>query len=405
MDEIIQYSSIENRVWISSLTPKDIAQILDTLSLVPHMKDKPSNQQPYVSELPANVGLQGELKFENIIQQYMPSDYKLVNTAKVGKCGDFIIKYQSSKTNKKYSLLVDIKNCKTTVPSKEIEKFYRDIKLNSAICSGLLLSLNSKIAGISKVIDFQDFSSNNGIVPLIFAKTNNPDIICEIIKMIFHLIEIKDINKNEILHGDEFISSIHELSNDVQSITYCRDNLQTSKTLIEKSLNDIMFSLMQCEYNMASKIKQINKSLVNKIPITLPIPPELHTSLDNDNQLGIKTVINTFKNSIELNYDVLLYSIYDIKWHETTIDIPKKQWVLYKENKLYPDHKTYMYIKFNKKSMIAVFPIQNEPLIIEIETDKYNNKSIDKGKSKNDGYYITVNPDNIALIITLCKCV
>lgn len=404
MDEILQYVSTENKGWVSSLNLKDIARILDALSLVPHMQGKYTALQSHVSEMPVNIGLQGEMKFENIIQQFMSSDYKLINTTKIGKCGDFIIKYHSSKTNKKYSLLIDIKNYKNTVPSIEIEKFYRDIKLNSVICGGLLLSLHSKIAGISKVVDFQKFSSDHGIVPVIFAKTNQPELICEIIKMIFHLIEINDINKNEILHGEEFIATIHELSDEIQIITKCRDNLQTSKTLIEKNLNDIMFSLMKCEYNIASKIKQINKSLTKETHIISPVSPDSFTQLDNDNQPDIKSIINTFKNSIELNYDVLLQSIYDIKWHETIIDIPKNQWILYKENKLHPGHKNYMYIKFNKKNMVAVFPIQNEAFIMEIDINKKNN-NINKGEVKSDGYHITINSDNIALIINLCKCI
>lgn len=394
METIIQHVSTKNKEWVSSLDPKDIAQILDALSFVPHMQSKPI-QPSYTSELPANVGLQGESQFENIVQQFMPIDYKLVNTAKVGKCGDFVMKYFSNKTNRKYSLLIDIKNYRNTVPTREIEKFYRDIKLNSNMYGGLLLSLNSKISGISKVIDFQEFTSDHGIVPIIFAKTKQPEVICEIIKMMFHLIEIKDLHQNEVMHGEELISNIHELSDEVQLITQCRDNLQTSKTLIEKSLNDIMFNLMQCEYNIASKIKQINKSLSKEIHIVLPVPPNSPTSSDEIVQMDIKTAISTFKDSIELKYEHLLYEIYNVGWKDSLIDLPGKTWTLYSNT-------GHLILKFNKKYIDAIFPSINQNMCMEIEIDK-KTSNIENGKKKKDGYHIMVNPDSINFIIQLCK--
>jgi hypothetical protein len=392
MQSIIQHVSNENKEWVSRLEPKDIAKILDTLAIIPSIinidKTNINSLNKSLSELPAMVGLQGEMKFETIIQQHMSIDYKLINTAKTGKCGDFVISYTSPKTNKKYSVLIDVKNYKTTVPTKEIEKFHRDIKLNSNINGGILLSLNSKIVGITKIIDFQELSSNNGIIPILFIKSNKPDVICELIMLIFHMIEIKDINRNEMLKKEELIYTINELNDDVQLITKCRDNLQLSKTLIEKSLNDILFNLMQCEYNLASKIKQINKSLMYDIQIILPEEPL--KDVDNIKNDDLVELFNIFKNSIELGYESLIYSIYNLSWDSYVIDSPKKQWFLYKQDSL-----SYMYIKFAKKCMSVVFPTQSNEFIDIIKNNT------EKGKSKSDGYHITINPENIDLILKL----
>lgn len=408
MEAIVQHVSDENKKWVSNLKPEDMAKILDALALVPqYISDTESitektnvNKIPpeKVSELPANVGLQGEMEFEDIIQQFMPSDYKLMNTAKTGKCGDFIIEYTSNKTTKRYSLLIDVKNYKTTVPSKEIDKFNRDLTLNSNISGGLFLSLNSKIVGISQMIKFQEIFVNNNNIPIVFVRSKQPEIICEIIKFIFHINEIKDVNKNEVINKSELINTINELSNEVQLITSCRDNLQISKMEMEKTLNQMLFNLMQCEYNIGAKIKQINKSLADDLLINTCDNP------DNENNpnlinVDLKTIINTFKNSIDVEYDALIYSIYNINWHKTIINIPKKQWILYKDAE-----SIYTYIKFNKKFMDMIFPIQNEKFILEIEMDKVKNK-IDKGKMKSDGYHIAINPDNISLILQLCNLI
>ena len=408
MEAIVQHVSDENKKWVSNLKPEDMAKILDALALVPqYISDTESitektnvNKIPpeKVSELPANVGLQGEMEFEDIIQQFMPSDYKLMNTAKTGKCGDFIIEYTSNKTTKRYSLLIDVKYYKTTVPSKEIDKFNRDLTLNSNISGGLFLSLNSKIVGISQMIKFQEIFVNNNNIPIVFVRSKQPEIICEIIKFIFHINEIKDVNKNEVINKSELINTINELSNEVQLITSCRDNLQISKMEMEKTLNQMLFNLMQCEYNIGAKIKQINKSLADDLLINTCDNP------DNENNpnlinVDLKTIINTFKNSIDVEYDALIYSIYNINWHKTIINIPKKQWILYKDAE-----SIYTYIKFNKKFMDMIFPIQNEKFILEIEMDKVKNK-IDKGKMKSDGYHIAINPDNISLILQLCNLI
>ena len=387
MQAIIQHVSECNKKWDSSLEPVDIAKLLDTLALIPGIIDLKPDQIKPISELPANVGLYGEMQFQDIIQQNMPSDYKLVNTAKIGKCGDFIITYESCKTNKTYSIIIDVKNYKNTVPSKEIDKFYRDIKLNYSIHGGILLSLNSKITGISKIIDFNKYATNNGNIPIIFIKSNANEVICEMIKLIFHMIEIKDVNRNTILDEEEVIKTINDLNDDIQLITKCRDNLHNSKMDIEKSLNSIMFNLMQCEYQIATKIKQINNSLSDNIIVINNHKKNNHTKNDD-----IGFILNTFKYSIELGYESLLYALFAIEWVTNHIDIPKKQCTLYKTEFV------YIIIKFNKKSIVISFPITNEIVYEKIKLDK-------KGKFTNDGYMIALIPDNIELILELCKII
>jgi hypothetical protein len=385
MDEIIKYVNIENREWVSNLTPEKLAQILNTLSMIPNMKLKSVDS---LSEIPSNVGKTGELILENIISKFMPIDYILEDTSKHGYKGDFIIKWQSHKTNKLYKIIIDVKNYKVTVPQKEIDKFYRDIKLNSDIHGGILLSLNAKIVSMSKIIEFKDLNTDRGILPITFIKSNQPESICEIIKLLFHTIELKDLNSNDILYKQELISAINELSDQIQHITDCRNNLQNSKSDIEKSLNCIMFSLMQCEYNITTKIKQINKSLVNQNQICI----YENKQIDEPIKISmIDTVINLFKTSIELNYDSLLHSIYNLLWDNTNIDFEKKQWNLYNKD-------FCMIIKFNKKSMNAIFNLQTDNFINII-----NEESINKLILKSDGYHIIINPENINFIIKLCN--
>ena len=408
--EIIDYVLEEHKDWVSKLTPENIGNILNTLANIPNMKingksilsdssnvhlnseihseihsEIKSDIHGLKSDIPSVKGKIGENIFEDIVSKFMSSDYELINVAKQGKAGDFMIKWRSFKTNKLYKIIIDIKNYnKSSVPTLEVEKFYRDVHLNN-VNGGLLLSYNSHIIGTSKIIELKELLTDKGIVPLLFVQSNTPLVIVEIIKLLFHIIEIKDINNNSVCKNNELIYHINQLNDSIQNITDCRDILQNSKNDIEKSLNTIMLKLMSCEYNLVSKINQINSTLINVNELKC-IQSELkekveklesdesvnfvevakvveilsvenienikkvdkvekvkhmesvehkstyhntyHTTYDTSIDI-IKTVRNSF-NFITDNTESYLYNIYKFGWDLSSIDITKKTWTLSK---------------------------------------------------------------------------
>ena len=233
MDQITEHVSEQNKAWVESLSPKDIGAILDTLALVPHMQAKKIK----IEKGAANIGKIGENTFENIIDQFLSNDYKLENVAKQGKAGDFKLSWQSHKTNRVYKIMIDVKKYSSTVPSKEVDKFYRDINVNK-VDGGLLLSLTSKICGISKVIDFKEYQNDTGaVVPTLFAMSNTPLVIVEVIKLLFHSIEIKDLCNNNVGSLDDLYTHINQLNENIQMLIECRDVLYTAKSNIERNLS------------------------------------------------------------------------------------------------------------------------------------------------------------------------
>lgn len=405
MESIIQHVSNENKKWVSELNPKDVAQILDTLCLIPNMtvhrvpfEPAPSEPLENVERTPAIKGQEGEVQFENIITQFMSSDFELINTAKTGKCGDFIIKWQSNNTNKIYSIIIDVKNYKNTVPGIEVDKFYRDLKVNLNIHGGLLLSLHSKIIGINKIIEFKEYVTDNKNIPIIFAKSKTPEVICEIIKLLFHMIEIKDMNNNEVANKNNLITHINSLNDSIRFITNCRNTLLQSKMDIEKSLNGIMFNLMTCEYNLVDKIKSINSTLSNPIEVVSIADNskmESKQSEPESEQINtVRNVVQAFGSLLDISWEPLLYAIYNsCKWVTNSINVSKKQWKLSKTN-------SFITVKFTKKNMTVVFDtLTDEMLIITQNIDsKY-------GKSKCGGFNIIINSDSINQIVELIKLI
>jgi hypothetical protein len=385
MNPILEHVSQENKEWVMGMTPKQIASLLDTLALIPHIKMKKD------SDIPAIRGQEGENTFESIVSQFMSTQYKLENVAKSGKAGDFVISWKGR--NKIYKILVDVKNYKTTVPSKEVDKLYRDININN-VAGGLMISLQSKIVGVKKMMELKEYSTNRGIVPVIFMKSGTPSIIAEVIKLLFYVAEIKDLKNNKVQNHDDLLQHINRLNDNVQIIIDCRETLQLSKTSIEKSLNDIMLKLMTCEYSLVSKINQINSTLVEQHSLVQEVSElkiaELSQDLQNDSKYDdlniIKTIVSTFKVSEES--ESMLYRIHTITdgWQTSSMDIPSKIWKLI-------DGDCYIMIKFSK-TPVVIFPIVKNNMLTQFP----NIKTI----KKPEGFGIKLVSENIEIIIKLC---
>jgi hypothetical protein len=427
MEQILKYVAPQNKKWVESISPEQMGAILNTLSLVPNMTTNVIKEDKY-SDKPALRGLQGEDMFESMLSEFMPSDYTCENVAKAGKMGDFILTHKSHKTNKNYKLLVDIKNYRSTVPSKEIDKFHRDLNINQ-VHGGFMLSLHSKIVGQSKTIVFETYSADRGAVPMLLAQTNTPLAIVELIKLMFHIIEIKDISYNNITRKDELVSNINQLNDHIGLITSCRDILSTTRGVMEKSLDEIMMKLMTCEYTFIAKINQINNglmetdlheqlntdSIVNPNMIepqwistarteevmeteleTIRVGDTIELTIDKvktlkvaPNPNPVNVIALKFGGSFNLGDEHLLRSIYDTHtWNITNVIASKKEWHL-------SNDANYAIIKFAKKSIKVIFPDL---------TDAHTNiitLHASKGKSIGAGYAIMLNQTNISLILEL----
>jgi hypothetical protein len=427
MEQILKHVAPQNKEWVESLTPEQMGALLNTLSLVPNMATKVIKEDNY-SDKSAVRGLQGEDMFESMLSEFMPSDYTCENVAKSGKMGDFILTHKSHKTNKKYKLLVDIKNYRSTVPSKELDKFYRDLNINH-VHGGFMISLHSKIVGQSKTIVFETYNADRGAIPTLLAQTNTPLAIVELIKLMFHIIEIKDISYNNITRKGELISNINQLNDHIGLITSCRDILTTTRGVMEKSLDEIMMKLMTCEYTFIAKINQINNglmetdlheqintdSIVNTNIIDQQctstsrtkevLKTELKNNFADDPIDKIKTLKVTpkpnpvneiaikFGGSFNLGDEHFLRSIYDTHtWNSINIIACKKEWHL-------SDDANYVIIKFAKKSIKVIFPNLNDAHtnIITLHASK--------GKSVSAGYAMILNQTNIVVILELLNVI
>lgn len=406
MDTILEQVSETNKEWVKSLGMSGIGMMLDKLAdhmryvvepepdleSEPESEPEPEPEHKISSVLDHHTssvkGIRGEIHFEEIFKENMPSDYKLLNVASTGKSGDFIISWRSPKTNKLYKILVDVKNYKSTVPYKEVEKFFRDINLHADITGGIILSLYSKISR-SKTIEFNDLISDHGIVPTLYMTNNHPASISEFIKILFHIIEIKDINRHSPDINEQIQFYINSLYDSISLVTQCRNTLMESKLTLESSFNQITLNLMRCEYELFSKISNINALLRENIDTKLNDIKTRTIEEKEKNDSVVKNVIAAIGTTLDLGYEVLLYDIWNVGWETANLDLAKKKWELSKNT-------MHMSITF-KKTMVVVLISTVD--MAGLKTIQKNKKL---GKIGRSGYTIPLNKDTIEVIKDIC---
>lgn len=338
---IIEYVSKENKEWVSSLSNKEIAKILDAISLLPNIinnqpiKSSSLDKNPLMySQVPALRGLQGEIDFENMCLNKLSSQFKIHNTAKKAKSGDFIIKWTSPDTGKIYSFLIDIKNYTSTIPSKEIDKFYRDINLQSSLSGAMLISLNSKIVGKKSTFEYEEKIFNMDCIPIAYISSNESNVICEIIKFMFKMCEIKHNCGVNFKNSEAIMDCIKDLELSINMFSRSRGCLQETKLVIEKQFNKIFMEMLSVEHIFKTKIQKITDELVKS----------LNNPVDYSNNIINKLTINFsyYKSSEDLD-NMIRHIFINGKWEDEYIK--DNDWILHKDS-----GKIKLLFKFAKSS-------------------------------------------------------
>ncbi len=256
MEAIVDLVSQKNRAWAASLSPADVAAILDAAALLPNAAT------PVYSETAATKGIQGEAEFAAMCRD-LPAQYKLVNNTKSAKSGDFTLEWTSPETHRVYSYLVEVKNYKTTVPSKEIEKFWRDIECKSSTSGAIFVSLNSKIVGRKSTFQYEEKFINGALMPIAYICSNESAVISEIIKFLSELTELKKTRGITLTSSSKVMRDIRELESALDMFSITQTNLHDIKATMEKQFTRMFTDLVSIQHVFKSHIKNIIGSLMD----------------------------------------------------------------------------------------------------------------------------------------------
>ncbi len=199
---------------------------------------------------PAVIGKFGEGEFERICND-LPSKYKVLNTAKKGKQGDFIIEYLNQ--GKLCRCMVDIKTYSKKVPTKEIEKFYEDLTYG-VYDAGLLISYNSKFTGIENSIHIENHVLASGTIPIMYLSEIPTNIIAKCIEILFIKTETIIERKTDQTKIENVLNYINT---SLQQVALTRRTLNDLNSYISTQIQNCQTNLMGLEVQIKHSIQQI----------------------------------------------------------------------------------------------------------------------------------------------------
>lgn len=169
--------------------------------------------------------------------------------------GDFIVsELFKSDEYSDISVMIEVKNYKNKVAKKEVSKFYRDLD-KTFVSGGVFLSLSSEIVSFDRNLEFKMVSVKERLVPCIFVCTDNENLICQCIELIFAYARRGtgkyDINK-KLNKVDNILTQINEIDNSILNI----------KKDIDSNLDKLRFKLLRFKYDIDMTMDKIRKNVL-----------------------------------------------------------------------------------------------------------------------------------------------
>lgn len=308
------------KLWASALTIVQLSQMIEAFYDID--TSKPEHK---IEQYAANIGKQGEQSFEDTVKT-LPANYTVINTAKAGHVGDFVIEY--SVNGRLYRCLVDIKTYRSTVPKKEIDKFISDMTYGN-YDGGLLLSSKSNFVGYPQSIHIQTITLPYGRVPIMFIAKMSTNLINSCIEVICTkmsaLVQVQ-MEQSSVMSSVNFIN------------TSLSHSATTRRLLSELQINTST-QIQKCQENLISGEVQIKMALkqmkfdINKMQIVLLDVPEhqarsnniIDKASDASPDLAIKEFEVEAEAEVEVEAEDFLYHgfcINDIALIQQLTDMP-----------------------------------------------------------------------------------
>ncbi len=271
--EVLNKLDYHTRIWAANLTSDDLSYILQSVYRIPGLIQSLKNTSIPIKA--ADIGKQGEQEFARICRA-LPDNYQIINTAKQGKQGDFVIVYRNNNQSKK--CLVDIKKYTTTVPKKELDKFHEDLSYGS-YDAGLIISYSTKFTGITDNIFIEEKQLSCGTIPVMYLANIDSELILQCIKVLM----LKTISKdNYDIRLSKVETLIACINNTLLQSALTRRMLAEMQQDVCKNVQKCQENLISLEVQMKRNIKEINKIIEDeKIVALKAVIPKIPERSDN----------------------------------------------------------------------------------------------------------------------------
>lgn len=227
--------------WLLKQSKEKITGIIHEVYLNDTYVHKKETYTPRTKSTPKTLYEIGKLGEAAVVDMLKP--YVINNTALMPHAGDISITYKGK------PFLVEVKNYSSTVPTKECEKFIRDIE-TSYCAGGIFISLNTKITGKES---------------LTLEYTNKPCLFVSIPysqEYIYCCLEI--IYKVSSSAEGNLDRHLNKMQNIVYNIGLTKDKL----TNVQKSISEIIIELWKQQETMIKSLDSFSYHIQHEIPKT-----------------------------------------------------------------------------------------------------------------------------------------
>jgi hypothetical protein len=246
------------------------------------IKDGPSTSASAV------IGLTGEQEVFDLLS----SKYEILNTAKTGKCADFIIVVGGVR------ILIEVKKYSKTIPSLEVAKFKRDIEANASQSAAIMISLTSKIVGMgNSAVTYEHHNVTGRDVPVAYLNlTGQPtslskNTICAIVDVL--MADIKS-RASYIDVADSILATINTIGVNLDCLSQCRLVVNETQSIMNKQFGKISQQIITAEVCIRNAV------------LCLKDKVDVHELLDCADAKCVRTVASTAGLSPEMTNIVLL---------------------------------------------------------------------------------------------------
>jgi hypothetical protein len=253
--------------------------------------------------------------------------------------------------NPLFSLCVEVKKYSTTVPYKEVEKFYRDLSNNNEFSMGLFISINNTIARIPTRFYHETKLINGQYRFLIFLSLDGMQDE-KIIKLASEILIFQSCNFIKI--NNSHITQLNQLLNNINRFNDLKSNLINLKESTNNSINE-MEQMINTIYN------EMELS-INVIKMDMPV---LCNKFEFDNSDTLFDKISFDKNVKlfikKFTFDKITYSrnknIECVEFLDIKLEISASEVLIYTSDLYIKDQTNY--VTYNKKNKSVIYNLND----------------------------------------------
>lgn len=169
------------------------------------------------------------------------------------RSGDIVV----SKLDSGLRMMIDVKNYTSNVPTREVDKFIRDIAYRN-YDTAILLSLHTRITGY-RPVEFDQMRTPQRTVNFAMLQTSSPAVLLEIVELMFAMCELRATTLGD--KREWMVERFSDLEQIIRKIGETRQGLATAVQTLQNILSQSTESMIHIELDACRIIAELRSGI------------------------------------------------------------------------------------------------------------------------------------------------